>query len=169
VVPVPKNDQSPEGATEEVTMAGSYARLIYHLVFSTRNRQSWLTPEIAPRVSEYIGGIVTHRQGIPLAIGGAEDHVHILTILDKLDRVPDALGKIKANSCKWIHETFPHLRDFWWQEGYGAFTISVSGVERVKAYIAGQEEHHRKVTFKQEFLAFLKRHGISYDPEKIWL
>ncbi len=150
-------------------MAGSFTCLYYHLVFSTRNRQPLLTPDVAPRIHEYLGGIISRRKGIPIMIDGAEDHVHILTSLDKQDNVVAALGKIKANSSKWIHETFPQLGEFWWQEGYGAFTVSVTGVERVKAYIAGQQEHHRRVTFQEEFLAFLERHQVLYDPLTIWL
>ncbi|MHB9134630.1 MAG: IS200/IS605 family transposase [Armatimonadota bacterium] len=150
-------------------MAGSFAALYYHLVFSTKDRRPWLTPDIAPRVHEYLGGVMRGIGGISLIVGGAEDHAHILGTIDKNIAVAAALRDVKADSSGWIHKTFPHLRQFAWQEGYGAFSISVSGLDRVKRYIEQQEKHHRTVTFQDEFRDFLRRHHIEFDENLIWL
>ncbi|HEY3376090.1 MAG TPA: IS200/IS605 family transposase [Armatimonadota bacterium] len=150
-------------------MSGSFAALYYHLVFSTKDRLPFLAPDIAPRVHEYLGGMLRELGGVSLVVGGAPDHVHLLASIDKTIAVADALRAIKAGSSKWIHHTFPTLDHFAWQEGYGAFSVSVTGVDRVKAYIAGQPEHHRAVTFQEEFLEFLHRHHIAYDVRYIWL
>ncbi|HEY3415427.1 MAG TPA: transposase [Armatimonadota bacterium] len=150
-------------------MAGSYASLYYHLVFSTKDRLPLITPDVAPRIYEYMGGIIRSQGGISLRIGGTADHAHVLTTIDKTLAIADCLRDLKCNTTNWIKETFPWLQSFAWQEGYGAFTISVSGLNRVKAYIDGQTEHHRTVTFQEEFLDFLHRHNIPYDPRYIWL
>ncbi|HOF89418.1 MAG TPA: transposase [Armatimonadota bacterium] len=146
-------------------MAGSFAALYYHLVFSTKDRRPQILPDFAPRLHEYLGGIIKAQDGIPVLIGGVVDHVHILAALSKNLSTADALRAIKANSSKWMHETFPH-QPFAWQERYGAFSISVTGLASVKRYIANQEHHHRTVTFQEEFL---HRHQIRYDPRSIWL
>lgn len=149
-------------------MSGSYASLYYHLVFSTQERRRLLTPEIAPRIHDYLGGIIRGKKGIPLLIGGQPDHVHILTALDKCQSVADVLRDIKSNSTSWIHRTLHDSYHFAWQEGYGAFTVSPDECAQVKAYIANQEAHHRHVTFQEELLDFLHRYHISYDARYIW-
>ncbi len=103
-----------------------------------------------------------------LAIGGVADHVHLLLSLPSTLAVAKAIQRIKGGSSKWIHDTFPRHKEFSWQEGYGAFSIGVSQVETTTAYIRCQAEHHRTRTFKEEFLAFLKRHGIEYDERYLW-
>ncbi|HEY3378085.1 MAG TPA: transposase [Armatimonadota bacterium] len=149
-------------------MAGSIAALYYHIVFSTKERLPFLTPQIAPRVHEYLGGIIRSQGGISLGIGGMPDHVYVLASLNKNAAVSASIGDFKCNATGWIHDTFPDLQHFAWQEGYGAFFVSVSGLERVKAYIARQEMHHHTVTFQDEFVEFLRRHGIAYDERYIW-
>ena len=96
------------------------------------------------------------------------DHVHLLVSLDRQVAIADALRIIKANSSRWVHETFPTLSGFAWQAGYGAFAVSYSHLDRVKAYLPRQAQHHRRMTFQEEFLAFLQRHGISYDERYLW-
>lgn len=150
-------------------MAGSFAALYYHLVFSTKDRRLLLQPDIAPRIHEYIGGIIHGLGGNSIIVGGVADHIHALSSIVKTVAVASALRDIKADSSKWIHQTFPEMRDFAWQEGYGAFSISVSGLDAVKRYIENQAEHHRTVTFQEEFVAFLERHQIPYDPRYIWV
>jgi len=145
----------------------SFACLYYHLVFAAKGREPLVTPEIRPRLWGYIGGIIRSQGGLALAIGGTADHVHILASLPKNRTIPDLLREIKANSSRWVHETFPHPR-FAWQDGYAAFTISVRGLPQVKAYIARQEEHHAKVSFEDEFRSFLAQHGVEYDERHIW-
>src|SRR5262249_19659636 len=123
---------------------------------------------LQPRLYEYFGGILRNHNGVLLAAGGIPDHVHLLVGLHRETCVAEAVRLIKANSSKWIHESYTDLAHFAWQTGYGAFTVSYSHLDRVKAYLARQEEHHRLQSFKDEFLAFLDRHHIPYDEKYIW-
>ena len=102
------------------------------------------------------------------AIGGVEDHVHVLLSLPSTMAIAKAMQLIKGASSKWVHDTLPEHRGFGWQEGYGAFSLGISQVNRTVAYIESQAEHHRKQTFQEEFLAFLKKHNIQYDERYIW-
>ena len=111
----------------------------------------------------YIGGTLRGEGCALIAAGGVPDHVHLLASLSREISVAELLRRIKSHSSKWIHETDPQRRDFAWQAGYGAFAVSYSHLDHVKAYLAGQVEHHRTVTFQEEFRAFLKRHDITYD------
>jgi putative transposase len=149
-------------------MPQSFTCLHYHLVFSTNNRFPSITLDIQPRLYEYIGGILRAERCILLAAGGMPDHVHLLCSLTKELAVAVALRLIKANSSKWVHETFPQQRSFAWQGGYGAFAVSYSHLDKVKRYIARQGQHHRQTTFQDEFIAFLKRHDIEYDERYLW-
>ena len=146
----------------------SYTRLMYHIVFSTKERVPLLRAEYLPRVCEYMGGVIRGAGGQMLAANGTTDHVHIAAIGSPTLAVAKFIQLIKANSSKWIHETIPGLRNLWWQDGYGAFTVSPSALPRLLAYIQGQEERHRKVDFKQEFIALLEKHGVEYDERYIW-
>ena len=103
-----------------------------------------------------------------LAVGGADDHVHVLLSLPSTTSIAKAAQEIKALSSKWVHETFPEHKDFAWQQGYGAFSIGVSQIKKTIRYIDTQAEHHRKKTFQEEFVSFLKAHGIDYDERYIW-
>jgi REP element-mobilizing transposase RayT len=149
-------------------MSHTYTSLQYHLVFSTKDRRPLLSKELMGRVHTYTGGIVRNMQGEPICIGGTEDHVHALFSLKPNCCISDAACTIKANSSKWIHETFPTL-PFGWQEGYGAFTVSRIKVGAMAAYIQNQEEHHRKSSFQEEFLSLLQRHGIAYEERYLWV
>jgi REP element-mobilizing transposase RayT len=149
-------------------MPQSFTCLHYHVVFSTRHREPTITPEIRPRLWEYLGGIVRGEGGIPIQIGGTADHVHLLVTLHQQLAVADFLRQLKAGSSGWVHDTFPRAGNLWWQTGYGAFTVSHSAVGRVRAYIAGQEEHHRARTFQEEFRALLVRHEMKFDEKYLW-
>jgi REP element-mobilizing transposase RayT len=149
-------------------MPSSYTCLRFHLIWSTKHRQSILSGDIRDRLFQYIGGIIRNDGGKLLAAGGMPDHVHLLTDLGKQQSVSDAVRDIKSNSSGWIHQTFPELKLFAWQSGYGAFTVSYSNTETVKHYIANQAEHHRQRTFQEEFVEFLRRHGIQYDERYLW-
>jgi REP element-mobilizing transposase RayT len=115
-----------------------------------------------------LGGTARANKTTALAIGGAADHVHILLSLPTTLTISKAVQLLKGNSSKWLHEEFQELRSFSWQEGYGAFTIGMSGVADTKNYIATQNEHHRKKTFQEEFPSFLDKHGLPYDTATLW-
>jgi REP-associated tyrosine transposase len=136
---------------------------LHHCVFATRNREPVLTSAVRERLWPYLGGIARENGMKALAVGGVADHVHILISLPATIALAKAMQLLKGNSSKWIHETFPPLRDFAWQEGYGAFSIGVSGIKETRAYIRDQEEHHQTRTFSEEIIAFLQRHGLPFD------
>ena len=144
-------------------MSQSYTNLIYHIIFSTKNRQPLITDIYQPRLYDYIGGTIRGLNGISLALNGTEDHVHLLTKLPPNKALSDVLRELKANASGWMHNVFPELKDFSWQRGYGAFTLSQSKVEDVRQYIAVQKEHHQRVSFCDEFIQFLKANQIEYD------
>ncbi len=149
-------------------MPQSFAALHCHVIFSTKNRLPLLASALQPRLFAYLGGILSPHRTALIAAGGMPDHVHLLLSLSREMAVAEAVRLLKANSSKWLHETFPELAAFAWQSGYGAFAVSYSHLDRVKQYLAGQAEHHRKQTFQEEFLAFLKRHRIAYDERHLW-
>lgn len=149
-------------------MASTYTALHYHLIFSTKNRTPWLTPELESRVWEYIGGVARHHKMIALQVGGFDDHIHALIGAPATVAPSQIAQYLKGDSSKWIHETFPDLRDFGWQEGYGAFTVSKSNINAVIGYIQKQREHHQKQSFQDEYLEFLQKHGINYDERYLW-
>ena len=150
------------------TVGHTYANLLIHAVFSTKERRPSIHDSFRPRLFAYLSGLARNEFRGALAVGGTANHAHGLIVLAPNTSVADAMRKWKAISSKWVHETFPDEADFAWQEGYGAFSVSPSNVPQVAAYIAKQAEHHRKMTFEDEFIALLKRHGIEYDPRYVW-
>ena len=137
-----------------------------HCVFSVKERRPLLTPEIRERLWPYLGGIARENGMKALAIGGVVDHVHVLVSLPATLAVSKAMQLLKGNASKWLRETFPELRrdGFAWQEGFGAFSIVVSGMKDTVEYIRTQEEHHRQRSFREEVDAFLKKHGFDAGP-----
>ncbi len=150
-------------------MAQSYTNLIYHIVFSTKNREPLITAETQPRLYEYIGGIVRNKGGILLEIGGMSDHLHVLAKLRPDNSLSNILRDLKANSTGWMHKVFPEMKDFSWQNGYGAFTVSASQVEKIRQYIINQEQHHAKISFKEEFIKLLRANQIEFDEKYLWI
>lgn len=122
-----------------------------------------ITTDVRARLYEYIGGTIRGLGGVMLSIGGIEDHNHVLTKLRPDRSVSDLLRDLKANSSGRMHDVFPELKDFSWQRGYGAFTVSASQVDKVRQYIANQEEHHREQDFREEFIGLLIKNGIEFD------
>jgi putative transposase len=149
-------------------MPKSYTNLLYHIVFSTRDRRPLITPDRRPRLYEYIGGTIRNLGGILLAIGGVEDHAHLLAKLRPDKALSKLLCELKSNSSGWMHDVFPDARDFYWQKGYGAFTVSMSQVPLVSAYIANQERHHAKRSFRDEFVEMLRVNEIDFDEKFLW-
>lgn len=149
-------------------MPGTHTKLLYHFVFSTKRREPLITADIQPRLHEYMGGIVRSMNGVAIRIGGMPDHVHMLVRWRTDETLATLMRTVKARSSAWMHQTSPALKAFAWQAGYGAFTVSPSQADAVEAYIAGQAEHHRVRTFEEEFVEFLRAHGIDYDERYIW-
>jgi REP element-mobilizing transposase RayT len=149
-------------------MPHAFASLLTHAIFSTHKREPTLTPELVGRLFPYMGGIVRDLKGTALVINGPVDHVHLLLSLPTSLSIAELVRVLKANSSRWVHEQFPERRLFGWQAGYAAFTVSNSRLEPVRQYIAAQQEHHRKVTFQEEFVSFLKKHGLAYDEKELW-
>ena len=146
----------------------SYVCTYAHCVFSTKERRPDITPELRQRLWPYLGGIARENGITPVNIGGVADHVHLLLSLPATMPIAKAMQLIKGGSSKWVHETFPDQRAFAWQEKYGAFSVSVSQVDKIVRYIENQEAHHRKMTFQEEFVALLKKHGLAYDERYLW-
>jgi len=140
--------------------------VILHLIFSTKDREPLITPEIRNDLFAYLGGIIRELKGTALIVNGTSDHVHLLVRIRPVHAVAQIARLVKANSSKWVHEKW-NTR-FAWQTGYGAFSVSESNVSVVSQYIAEQEEHHKKHTFQEEYVAFLRKNSIPYDERYIW-
>ena len=149
-------------------MSHSYISNLMHCTFSTKDRYPFIDADLEERLWPYLGGIARENRMKALAIGGIEDHAHALLSLPGTMSFAKAVQLIKGGSSKWIHDTFPRLQKFGWQEGYGAFSVSASQVPNTIAYINNQKEHHRKRTFQEEFLDLLQRHGIEYDSRYVF-
>jgi putative transposase len=145
----------------------SYNSLLVHCVWSTKNREPLLSGEVRERLWPYLGGIARENRMKALAIGGVADHVHMFLSLPPTLSVAKAVQLLKGNSSKWIHETFLQMRSFEWQQGYGAFSIGISGVDATVTYIRNQAVHHRTRSFRQEFVSMLRRHGLDYDKSAL--
>ena len=149
-------------------MANTYSALYYHIIFSTKNRTRWITPEIEERVWSYLGGIAREKGFTAIRIGGVEDHIHVIAGLSPAWAPSKAVQFLKGGSSIWIHDTFPKLAEFGWQDGYAAFSVSKSQLSDVVNYVARQREHHRIKSFQEEYRAFLDKNEIAYDERYIW-
>lgn len=148
-------------------MPSSWTQNYYHMVFGTHERRPWIGPQVHGRLYDFIGGICRDL-GSQLLIGnGMPDHAHLL-IRFAPDIAPAVLAReVKARSSRWIHETFAELNEVSWQRGYGGFTVSRSAVEDVEQYIKNQQNHHEGMSFRDEFVTMLKRHGIEFDERYV--
>lgn len=146
-------------------MPGSYAQILLHIVFSTKRRDAMITDEIRERLYAYIGGIVRAEQGTLYAIGGVEDHVHLLIRWRADFAISDLMRILKSRSTKWVKSEFGC--DFAWQEGYAVFSVSKSQENAVRGYIGKQVEHHRVMGFREELIKMLDAHGVEYDARWI--
>jgi len=149
-------------------MPNTFSNLLFHIVFSTKERRKLLSKDVRDRLYPYISGIANKNNFKILVIGGVDDHIHILLSLRPDLPVSKALQFIKGASSKWIHDTFSNLKIFSWQEGYSAFTVSKSQIGKIKNYIANQEEHHKKMGFEEEYLEFLKRNNIDFNSKYLF-
>ncbi|MGI8735231.1 MAG: IS200/IS605 family transposase [Pyrinomonadaceae bacterium] len=148
-------------------MSQSFTNLLYHIVFSTKDRRPLITLDYQPLLYDYIGGIIRGSGGISLGINGVEDHAHVLAKLRPDKALSDVLRDLKANASGWMHDVFPCLSDFSWQRGYAAFTVSQSNLQQVQRYLANQKEHHQRVSFRDEFITFLKANEIEFDERYV--
>ncbi len=145
------------------------ARVVLHVVFSTKNRVPFLKDhEVSTRLHAYMAGVLQAIGCEPILINGVEDHVHILCNLSRTITIAGLVEEAKKSPSKWMKEQGAAYRDFFWQGGYGAFSVSQSNVEQVRAYVASQEKHHRKVSFQDEFRALCRKHGVEIDERYVW-
>ncbi|MBZ5525921.1 MAG: IS200/IS605 family transposase [Acidobacteriia bacterium] len=144
-------------------MSHSHLCCLMHIVFSTDQRRPLIRNEIKIRLHAYLGGIARENAMVALAVGGIEDHVHLLVSLNRTIAVAKAVQLLKAGSSKWINDSFPEYETFSWQEGYGAFSVSISQRDRTAAYIHNQVEHHKKFDFAEEFRRLLAAHGMQEE------
>ncbi len=149
-------------------MSQSLVRLIVHVAFSTKGRVPWLTPELRHELYPYMAKVLENIQCPAIKIGGTEDHVHVLCLISRTSTMAGIVEDVKTSTSRWAKTKGPGFSEFHWQNGYGAFSVSQSAVGRVEEYIAGQEGHHRKVSFQDEFRRFLKQHGVVYDERYVW-
>ncbi len=150
-------------------MPQSLAQLYIHIVFSTKNRHAYLHDKtIREELHKYLGGTCNNLDCPVLRVGGYTDHVHILCRLGRTITVADLVKELKRESSQWLKTKAPDLADFYWQNGYGAFSISPGHVEALREYIANQEEHHRQESFQDEFRRLLRKYGLEWDERYVW-
>jgi putative transposase len=155
------------GSPEDVgSLSHTSGNIVLHFIFSTLGRRSLIKPEFRVELLGYLGGIVREMRGAALIINGTDDHVHMLLRIRPVHSSAEIVRVVKANSSKWVRGKWS--REFAWQTGYGVFSVSESNVAAVTKYIAGQEEHHKKQSFQEEFVAFLKKNHVEYDERHIW-
>jgi putative transposase len=145
----------------------SYNAIYYHIVYSTKGRRAAFNETEMTRLSEYTAGIVRSLRSTLHIANGPADHIHLVVSLDPSTSLADFVRTVKASSSKWVHQTFPQLEHFAWQDGYAAFTVSHSGIQKVVKYVRDQQSHHRKLSFEDELVRFLQKHGVKYDERYI--
>jgi len=148
-------------------MAGTYTNLLFHIVFSTKERRRLITPAIEDELHKYIGGIVRNLEGSLLEANGDMDHLHLLIVLKPKCALSDVVRDIKANSSAWLNDR-ARIYKFGWQDGYAAFTVSESQAPRVSGYIRNQKNRHRRLSYKEELLELLSKNRIKYDERYLW-
>ncbi len=149
-------------------MPQSLAKIYIHLVFSTKNRVRMIDEEIEAELFPYMAKVFRENDSPSLAINAAENHVHSLFLLSRKVALCDVIEEVKKSSSKWIKTKGERYRKFYWQNGYGAFSVSQSNLDVVKRYIARQKVHHRKISFKEEYLEFLDKYQVEYDERYVW-
>ena len=151
-------------------MPQSLAKVLVHLVYSTKHRKPWLDdPDLRSELYAYNATILKNEVDSPaILIDGMEDHIHILCLLSRKFAIMDVIKKSKTETSKWVKKQGAAQEDFQWQAGYGIFSVSQSNVEQVKRYIANQDEHHKRLSFEDEFRELCKRHQIEFDERYVW-
>src|SRR5947208_16223775 len=149
-------------------MAQSLSKVILHIVFSTKDRKPWLESDIRARMHGYLATICRDLGGELVHVGGVADHVHIVTTLPRTLSQSELIEQLKKVSSKWIKAVDTRYRGFFWQRGYGAFSVSPSQLEAVLQYIETQQEHHRNRTFQEEYRELLRKHNVDFDEHYVW-
>ncbi|MBS1728016.1 MAG: IS200/IS605 family transposase [Armatimonadetes bacterium] len=149
-------------------MPQSHARIVVHLVFSTKSRHPFLTDQIQKELFSYLTGILRGEGHAPIAVGGHVDHVHLLFGLARTQSISKIVEKLKTSSSVWIKTKGGNFADFHWQNGYGAFGISPKEIAEVSHYVQNQKSHHAKLSFQDEYREFLVEYGIDFDEEYVW-
>lgn len=161
--------ESDRLARHHFAVPQSLAKILVHTVFSTKDRRPFLRDKpLRDELHRYLGGILAHLECQPVIVGGVEDHVHLLCALSRTRDAATMVKEVKRGSSLWLKTKSSELADFAWQNGYGIFSIGFSQIESVRTYIAGQEEHHRKVSFQDEFRQLLRRYNVEFDERYVW-
>jgi len=148
-------------------MASTFSWIRIHFIFSTMNRRKIIDDQIRPRLWEYMGGVARNNNMVAYAIGGTDDHVHIILSIPPSVSASKAIQLIKGISSKWVNDEFPDKGRFSWQQGYAAFSLSPSRMQKTVEYIQNQAEHHKKKSFKDEYIKFLNGSAISFDEKYV--
>ena len=149
-------------------MPQSLATINVHLIFSTKHREPRITDAIRPTLHDYLGGILRDLESPSVEINSIEDHIHLLFRLSRTHPLSDVVGQLKQSSSHWIKKHGPQFAEFYWQAGYGAFSVSQSNIEAVRHYSRQEREHHRHRSFQEEFREFLRRHDVEFDERYVW-
>jgi len=150
-------------------MAQSLGKILVHLVFSTKERRPFLQDKLLrEEMHLYLGGILANLDCQPIVVGGTADHVHLLCVLSRANSVAEIVKEVKRGSSLWVKTKNADLQDFAWQSGYGIFSVGFSQIDSVRTYIVGQEEHHRKISFQDEFRTLLRRYEVEFDERYVW-
>jgi putative transposase len=148
-------------------MSSTHLSIHCHVIFGTKHQRPLIAAEWRPRLHAYMGGAIRTLDVIPEAVGGVADHVHLLIGMRATHCLAEVMRDVKRTSSAWVHETIGD-KQFQWQDGYGAFSVSASLIKKVKKYIVNQEEHHREKSFQEEYLEFVKLSGVEYDARYLW-
>ena len=149
-------------------MPQSLSKVILQIVFSTKNREPWLEPDVRPRMHAYLATVCRDLGAELVRVGGVADHVHIVTTLPQTVSQAEFIEQMKKTSSKWIKALDARYRGFFWQRGYGAFSVSLSQLDTVLDYVKAQQQHHRTRTFQEEYRELLRKHGIDFDERYVW-
>ena len=149
-------------------MPQSLTLLIAHLIFSTKGREPLIDAELKPHLHAYMAAVLRDMGGKAILINGMPDHVHVLTYVPPTVSISDLLRNLKANASRCVHKTYPGRRAFAWQRGYAAFSVNPGNVDDIRRYVADQEEHHKRVSFQDEYRAFLRKHNVPFDERYVW-
>jgi REP-associated tyrosine transposase len=153
---------------EDSGMPQSLSKVIIHIIFSTKDREPWLTRDVRPRMHAYVATICRDLNAEAFRVGGMADHLHVVTTLPRTLSQADLVETMKKTSSKWIKALDPKYRGFFWQRGYGAFSVSPSQLDAVLKYVESQEEHHRTRSFQEEYREFLDKYGVQFDERHVW-